>query len=70
MHQINNDSVIKPPITQTQTLSLTGNHAGRSITVTDKEKKSSFQDLTSDTLSLIFRHLKLRDIRSLQKVCT
>ncbi|WP_422133821.1 F-box/WD repeat-containing protein [Endozoicomonas sp. ALD040] len=72
MHVINNDSVIKPPITQTQTLSLTptGNSAGRSVAVTDKEKKSSFQDLASDTLSLIFRHLKLRDIRSLQKVCT
>ncbi|WP_422138020.1 F-box/WD repeat-containing protein [Endozoicomonas sp. ALC020] len=72
MHGIDNKPVIEPPITQTQVLSLTatGNSAGWSITVSDEEKKSSFQDLTSDTLSLIFRHLKLRDIRSLQKVCT
>ncbi|WOG30283.1 F-box/WD repeat-containing protein [Endozoicomonas sp. 8E] len=71
MHGINN-AVIKPPITQAQALSLTPmeKSAGRTISVPDKEQKSSFQDLTSDTLSLIFCHLKLRDIRSLQKVCT
>ncbi|WP_422138008.1 F-box/WD repeat-containing protein [Endozoicomonas sp. ALC020] len=72
MHGINNDSVNEPPLPQVEALSLTptGNHAGRSITVTDEEKKPSLQHLASETLSLIFRHLKLRDIRSLQKVCT
>ncbi|WP_422133827.1 F-box/WD repeat-containing protein [Endozoicomonas sp. ALD040] len=71
MYEINN-SFIEPPIAQTQALSLTpmGKSAVWSITVSDKEQKSSFQDLTSDTLSLIFRHLKVRDIRSLQQVCT
>ncbi|WOG30291.1 F-box/WD40 repeat-containing protein [Endozoicomonas sp. 8E] len=72
MHGINNPPVTEPLPAQVQALSLTptGNSAGRSITVPDKEKKSSFQDLTSDAMSLIFRHLKLRDIRRLQKVST
>ncbi|WP_448217118.1 F-box/WD repeat-containing protein [Endozoicomonas sp. 2B-B] len=72
MHGINNDSVNEPQLPQVEALSLTptGNHAGRSITVTDEENKPSLQHLASETLSLIFRHLKLRDIRSLQKVCT
>ncbi|WOG30282.1 F-box/WD40 repeat-containing protein [Endozoicomonas sp. 8E] len=70
MHGINNNTAIEPLLTRALSLTPTGNHAGKSITVPDKEIKSSFQDLTSDTLSLIFRHLKLRDIRSLQKVCT
>ncbi|WP_422413048.1 MULTISPECIES: F-box/WD repeat-containing protein [unclassified Endozoicomonas] len=70
MNGINKNRVTESPLTQALSLTTTDNSAGRSVTVSDKEIKYSFQDLTSDTLSLIFRHLKLRDIRSLQKVCT
>ncbi|WP_422441818.1 MULTISPECIES: F-box/WD repeat-containing protein [unclassified Endozoicomonas] len=73
MHGINN-SGFEPPLTRARARALAqaGNHAGRSITLADtKEKqKLSLQDLASDTLSMIFCHLKLRDIRSLQKVST
>ncbi|WP_422452269.1 F-box/WD repeat-containing protein [Endozoicomonas sp. ALC066] len=72
MHEINNNSVIEPPSVQALSLTPTGNHEGRSITEADEQEKQklSLQDLDSDTLSMIFCHLKLRDIRSLQKVCT
>ncbi|WP_373690958.1 F-box protein [Endozoicomonas sp. SESOKO4] len=73
MHAINNNPRTEPPLTRARARALsltpTGNNAGRSITTTDK-KKYSLQDLPSDTLSMIFCKLKLRDIRSLQKVCT
>ncbi|WP_422452267.1 F-box protein [Endozoicomonas sp. ALC066] len=73
MHGINN-SGFEPPLTRARAraLALAGNHAGRSITLADKKEKQklSLQDLASDTLSMIFCHLKLRDIRSLQKVST
>ncbi|WOG30263.1 F-box protein [Endozoicomonas sp. 8E] len=73
MHGINN-SGFEPPLTRARAraLALTGNNAGRTITLADTKAKQklSLQDLASDTLSMIFCHLKLRDIRSLQKVCT
>ncbi|WP_257274143.1 F-box/WD40 repeat-containing protein [Endozoicomonas sp. SESOKO4] len=76
MHGVdNNTRIAKPdsPIRQVQ-LERTSSciSAGRSVAVTDQEEKDrpSFQYFTVLSSSMIFSRLRLRDIVSLERVCT